>query len=134
MARVSRFGLSTKQATEPHSDNLLNRTRNLSEPYFDKEILLRRTLRRFAFLVGLSTGNPPKIGTFPAWNRTRNRTRTPSETNPVLLLLTIFLKTSKKDRATPKGALRKDSFVAKCLEVTIGRPLTRAELKVTDLR
>ena len=29
-----------------------------------------------AFFVGLSTGNPPKIGTFTAWNRTRNRTRT----------------------------------------------------------
>ena len=78
-ARVSRVGLSTKQATEPYSDNLLNRTRNLSEPYSDKEIPLRRALRRFAFLVGLSTGNPPKIGTFTAWNRTRNRTRTPSD-------------------------------------------------------
>ena len=27
-ARVSRAGLSTKQATEPYSDDLLNRTRN----------------------------------------------------------------------------------------------------------
>ena len=32
-----------------------------------------------ALLVGFSTGNPPKIGTFTAWNRTRNRTRTPPE-------------------------------------------------------
>ena len=40
---------------------------------------LRRALRRFAFLVGLSTGNPPKIWTFTTWNRTRNRTRTPSD-------------------------------------------------------
>ena len=50
-----------------------------SEPYSDKEIPLRRALRRFALLVGFSTGNPPKIGTFTAWNRTRNRTRTPSD-------------------------------------------------------
>ena len=77
--RVSRVDLSTKQATEPYWDNLLNRTRNPSEPYSDKEIPLGRALRRFAFLVGFSTGNPPKIGTFTAWNRTRNRTRTPSE-------------------------------------------------------
>ena len=32
-----------------------------------------------ALLVGLSTGNPPKIGTFTAWNCTRNRTRTPPD-------------------------------------------------------
>ena len=44
-----------------------------------QRIPLRRALRRFAFLVGFSTENPPKIGTFTAWNRTRNRTRTPSE-------------------------------------------------------
>ena len=37
-ARVSHVVLSTKQATEPYSDNLLNRTRNPSEPYSDKEI------------------------------------------------------------------------------------------------
>ena len=79
-ARVSRVGLSTKQATEPYSDNPVNRTRNPSEPYSDKEIALRRALRRFAFLVGFSIiGNPPKTGTFTAWNRTRNRTRTPSD-------------------------------------------------------
>ena len=78
-ARVSRVGLSTKQATEPYSDNLLNRTRNPSEPYSDKEIPLKRALRRFAFLVGFSTGNPPKIGTFTAWNRARKRSRTPSD-------------------------------------------------------
>ena len=78
-ARVSRVGLSAKQTTEPYSDNLLNRTRSPSEPYSDKEIPLRRALRRFAFLVGFSTGNPPKIGTFTAWNRTRNRTRTLSD-------------------------------------------------------
>ena len=78
-ARVSHVGLSTKQATEPYSDNLLNRTRNPSEPSSDKEIPPRRALRRFAFLFGLLTGNPPKIGTFTAWNRTRNRTRTLSE-------------------------------------------------------
>ena len=67
-ARVPRVGLSNKQATEPYSDNLLSCTRNPSEPYSDKEIPLRRALRRFASLVGLSTGNPPKIGTFTAWN------------------------------------------------------------------
>ena len=36
-ARVYRVGLSTKQATELYSDNLLNRTRKPSEPYSDKE-------------------------------------------------------------------------------------------------
>ena len=61
--RVSRVGRSTKSPTEPYSDNLLNRTQNPSEAYSDKEIPLRRALRRFAFLVGFSTGNPPKIGT-----------------------------------------------------------------------
>ena len=30
-------------------------------------------------VVGLSTGNPPKIETFTAWNRTRNHTRTPPD-------------------------------------------------------
>ena len=60
-ARVSHVGLSTKKKTEPYSDNPLNRTRNPSEPYSDKETPLRRALRRFAVLVGLSTGNPPKI-------------------------------------------------------------------------
>ena len=49
-----------------------NRTRTKKNP-------LRKALRRFAFLVGLSAGNAPKIGTFTAWNRTRNRTRTPPE-------------------------------------------------------
>ena len=44
LARVSRVGLSTKQATEPYSDNLLNRTWNPSEPYSDKEIAFRRAL------------------------------------------------------------------------------------------
>ena len=78
-ACVSRVGLSTKQATEPYSDNLLNRTWNPSKPYSDKEDRLRRALRAVALLVGFSTGNPPKIGTFSAWNRTRNRTRTPPE-------------------------------------------------------
>ena len=43
--------------------NLLNRTRNPSEPYSDKEIPIRRALRPVALLVGLSTGNPTKIGT-----------------------------------------------------------------------
>ena len=55
---------------------------NPTEPYSDKDIPLRRALRRFAFLVGLSTGNPPKIWIFTAWNRTRNRTRTPSDRWP----------------------------------------------------
>ena len=45
-ACVSGVGLSTKQATEPYSDNLLSRTQNLSELHSDKEIGLRRALRR----------------------------------------------------------------------------------------
>ena len=44
-ARVSHVGLSTRQATEPYSDNLLNRTQNPSELHSDKEIPLRRALR-----------------------------------------------------------------------------------------
>ena len=65
-ARVSHVGLSTKQATELYSDNLLNRTRNPSEPAVlgQRNSPPRRALRRFAVLVGLSTGNPPKIGAF----------------------------------------------------------------------
>ena len=47
--RVSHVGLSTKQATEPYSDNLLNRTRNPSEPCSDKDIPLRRALRRMLY-------------------------------------------------------------------------------------
>ena len=45
-ACVSHVGLSTKQATEPYLDNLLNRTRTTSEPYSDKENPFRRSLRR----------------------------------------------------------------------------------------
>ena len=54
---VSRVGLSTRWATEPYSDNPLNRTRNPSELYSDIETPLRRALRRFAFLVWESTEN-----------------------------------------------------------------------------
>ena len=75
-ACVSRVGLSTKQATEPYSDNLVNCTWNPSEPYSDKDIPVRRALRPVALLAGFSTGNPPKIDTFTTWNRTQNRTRT----------------------------------------------------------
>ena len=32
-----------------------------------------------ALLVGLSTGNPQKVGIFTAWNRTQTRPRTPPE-------------------------------------------------------
>ena len=60
-ACVSHVGLSTKQATEPYSDNLLNRTRNPSEPYSDKDIPTRGALRPVPLLVGFSTGNPPKL-------------------------------------------------------------------------
>ena len=34
---------------------------------------------RVAFFIEFFTGNPPTIGTFTAWNRTRNRPRTPPE-------------------------------------------------------
>ena len=75
-ACVSRVGLSTKQATEPHttSSTILG-----TPPYSDEEIPVRRALRPVALLVGFSTGNPPKIETFTAWNRTRDRTRTPPD-------------------------------------------------------
>ena len=67
-----------KQATEPYSDNLLNRTRSPSEPYLDKEISFRRALRD-CFGFGFSTGNPPKTDTFTTRNRTQNLTWTPPE-------------------------------------------------------
>ena len=51
-ARVSRVGLSTKQATEPYSDNLLNRTRNPSEPHWHDEIPLKKSFEAVALLVG----------------------------------------------------------------------------------
>ena len=40
------------QATEPHSDNLLNRIRNPSEPYSDKVIPRGRALRRLPCKLG----------------------------------------------------------------------------------
>ena len=45
-------GLSTKPATQPYSDSLLNRTRSPSKPYLDKEIPLRRALRRLLCWLG----------------------------------------------------------------------------------
>ena len=47
-----------------------------SQPY---EIPLRRALRPVALLVGLSAGNPPKLGLLAHWNGTQNRTRTPPD-------------------------------------------------------
>ena len=39
-----------------------------------------RTKRFFLnLLIGFPSGNPPKIGTFTAWSRARNRARTPPE-------------------------------------------------------
>ena len=49
-----------------------NRTRTKTFP-------LEKSFEAVALLVGFSTGNPPKIGTFTAGNRTRNRTRTPPD-------------------------------------------------------
>ena len=37
----------------------------------------REEIKEAAVSVEFSTGNPPKLGTFTAWNRTRNRARTP---------------------------------------------------------
>ena len=37
---------------------------------------LKRALRQLLFWLGSQLGNPPKIGTFTAWSRTRNRTWT----------------------------------------------------------
>ena len=71
-------------ATEPYSDNLLNRTPNTFELYLDKEIPPKKGLEAVGLLVGFSTGNPPKIGTFTPWNRERNRTRTPQKTENVI--------------------------------------------------
>ena len=56
-------------------DDLLDRTRNPSEPYSDKEIPFRGTSRSFevlglTMLVGLPSGNPPKIATFQLGTKT----------------------------------------------------------------
>ena len=48
-----------------------NRTRTKNSP--------SKSFEAVALLVGFSTGSPPKIGTFTAWNRTRNHTRTPPD-------------------------------------------------------
>ena len=64
-ARVSRVGLSTEQATEPYSDNLLSRTRNPSEPYSDKEIPFRRALRRLLSSLDSQLGMHRKLGFSP---------------------------------------------------------------------
>ena len=55
-ARASRVGLSTKQATEPYSDNFLNCTRNPWEPYLDKEIPIRRAPRWLLCSLGSHLG------------------------------------------------------------------------------
>ena len=64
-ARVSRVGLSTKQPTEPYSDNLLHRTKNTSEPYSDKEIPLRRALRQLLCQLGSQLRIRRKLGLSP---------------------------------------------------------------------
>ena len=70
----------THQATEPYLAT------TCTQPYLEPlwTVLGQRQFwpyksysRKLLWLVGFSTGNPPKIGTFTAWNRTRNRTRTP---------------------------------------------------------
>ena len=48
----------------------------------DKEIFFEKSFGAVALLVGLSTGNPLKIGTITGWNRPRNNTRTPPEYCP----------------------------------------------------
>ena len=48
-----------------------------SEAYSDKEIPLRRALRRLPCELGSPSGNLPKKGTFTTWNRTGNCTWTP---------------------------------------------------------
>ena len=58
-ACVSCVGLSIQQATEPYSDNLLDRTRNPSKPYSDKEIPFRRALGGVALLVLEEGKRPP---------------------------------------------------------------------------
>ena len=78
-ACVSRVGL--KDVFQLSKQQYLTRTtfstvlRTPPNPYSDKEIPLRRALGAVALLVDFSTGNPSKIGTFTAGNRTQNRTR-----------------------------------------------------------
>ena len=81
------FQLSKQQnRTRTNSSTVLvtppNRTRTKKFPW--------KSFEAVAFLVGFSTGNPPKIGTFTAWNRTRNRTRTPPELRPILTPLRLM--------------------------------------------
>ena len=70
-ACVSSVGLSAKHATEPYLDNLLNRTRNPSEPYSDKESLLEELWGNCSVSWALEWESTPKTGTFTAWSRTQ---------------------------------------------------------------
>ena len=67
--RISRVGLSTKQATEPYSGNILNHTETPPNCTQTKNFPLEE-LEAVALVVGLPSVNPP------AWNCTRNRTWT----------------------------------------------------------
>ena len=99
-ACVSHVGLSTKLATGPYSDNLLNRTRNPSEPYLDKEIPLR-SFEAVALLVGFPSRNPPKIGTFTDFNL-----------NSALLLISHALP-KEVFRKRKGGSLLKGPFISR---------------------
>ena len=74
-ARVSCVGLFD---WEPYSD-LLNRTRNPSKPYSDKEIPPQKSSEVVALPVGFSPGNPPKLPDFHRLKGTRNRAQTPPD-------------------------------------------------------
>ena len=59
-----------------------------------------KSFEAVALLVGFPSGNPPKIGTFTAWNRTRNRTQTPPDYKEIKLLLSAGNEWSRSSRVT----------------------------------
>ena len=69
----------------------------------DKEIPFTRALRRLPSQLGSQVGIHLKNGTFTAWNRTQNRTRTPPEKHWAQLKGGQNVPTSKASRGWPLG-------------------------------
>ena len=77
--RFTVFQLSKQQnCTRTTSSTVLGNPPNRPRA---KKFPLEKCFDAVALPIGFSTGRPLKIGTFTAWNRTRNRARTPPETS-----------------------------------------------------
>ena len=134
------FQLSKQQNRTRTTSSTHDHTRNPSEPCSDKEIPLRRALRRFAFLVGFSTGNPPKIGTFTAWSRTRNRTRTPSDRplshqNRTIAIASDFRVEGAKSPEIPQkeGVLGSEIATRNCKSLATLHRILKSQCEVSEI-